>query len=741
MDLLSRCRDRAHTFYADLLVAAEKSLSEALFEQSKTSASNDEQRQFYEAMQQLTRQSASMHQVFQQQLEQAYRRFVTGEDRETSIEDRIDVAKLSLVQRDQLEDDLAVSVMISKANSRNTQALWKLNRRLAVLRRGKPVADETNPFAPETVCRALQSAIHCLEIETRPRIFVYKQLGKLYVLSFEKILDRLNQELIDQGVLPNLKFVISNTPGATDEPAVPEQAEPSPSESELSLQHQHEMYQAIRSLQRAGGVRSHTASGISWGGIATDGEGGKDTFAPMDYAMILSAIQQSRDLLLAARAGKPLSIDQVEKLLIDRLQKQARPESQHKIARNDADMVDLVGMIFRYMLDDPKLGDAVKSLLSHLHTPYLKLALMENDFVDNLQHPARRLLNSMAEVGGLWVEDENDRTVLPKIKTVVETILQGFVDDESLFADLLEDFSRFRESLEKRAAMVEKRNTEAQEGMERLELARQRGREELIERLLARDIGESIQGQLIRPWSEFLSFHLLRHGEQSAIWKSALKVVDGVIWSVTVQPGQDKVAFRRHQQELLDQVRQGLQTMGYNAQDAESLLQALREAQELAYHQLVMESEAEPEPPAAPAQSGSVAPAGAAPAAAPARPAPRPSPVRKKVASKPPAEEDSLNDEERKMLNTLKDIAFGTWFAFQGRRSKNDVRMLKLAWYSKVSSHYMFVDQAGVKQAVETRSGLAKGIVAGRIRFAELEKRSFMERALETILSRLKLAD
>ena len=69
----------------------------------------------------------------------------------------------------------------------------------------------------------------------------------------------------------------------------------------------------------------------------------------------------------------------------------------------------------------------------------------------------------MAEVGSRWVKDEKDRTVLPKIKTAVETILKGFVDDITIFNRLLEDFLRFKDNLENRSRMVEKRNTEAQQ--------------------------------------------------------------------------------------------------------------------------------------------------------------------------------------------------------------------------------------------------------------------------------------
>src|SRR5690606_4912333 len=98
-----------------------------------------------------------------------------------------------------------------------------------------------------------------------------------------------------------------------------------------------------------------------------------------------------------------------------------------------ADTVDLVGAIFRYMLDEPKLADVVKSLLSHLHTPYLKLALIDPSLLEDQNHVARQLLDRMADYGARWVTDERERVVLPKLREMVETLLRGFVDDVTIF--------------------------------------------------------------------------------------------------------------------------------------------------------------------------------------------------------------------------------------------------------------------------------------------------------------------
>ena len=64
---------------------------------------------------------------------------------------------------------------------------------------------------------------------------------------------------------------------------------------------------------------------------------------------------------------------------------------------------------------------------------------------------------------------------------------------------------------------------------------------------------------------------------------------------------------------------------------------------------------------------------------------------------------------------------------------------LKLAGVSRLSNHYMFVDQTGVKQAVKQQLDLVNGIIAGSVRVVEPGEWSFLERALETVLQKLTL--
>ena len=258
---------------------------------------------------------------------------------------------------------------------------------------------------------------------------------------------------------------------------------------------------------------------------------------------------------------------------------------------------------------------------------------------------------------------------------------------------------------------------------------------------------------LKKPWTDFLSFNLLRHGEESASWQSALKVVDAVVWSVQQKQAVDnKEDFHRRQQEFESTIREGLLAMGYDPEASKGLLNGLREAQELAYHEVVLhdttpiKTAGNTEQPGKPEAGLEKQGARSKIEASVSKKAPQSAIERQQQSAQHKAksklkklgvkDQEPISPEEQKKLETLKDIAFGTWFDFKTEAGRVD--RMKLAWYSRVTSNYMFVNNAGVKQAVMTKIELAKGLTSGQISLVELEKRTFMERALVAVLNKLK---
>ena len=80
----------------------------------------------------------------------------------------------------------------------------------------------------------------------------------------------------------------------------------------------------------------------------------------------------------------------------------------------DANVIELVGMMFEYMLQEEDLPNLVKALLSRLHTPMLKVAVIDKTFFTHAGHSARKLLNDMTRAGKRWVDESAiDRGIFP----------------------------------------------------------------------------------------------------------------------------------------------------------------------------------------------------------------------------------------------------------------------------------------------------------------------------------------
>src|SRR5690606_27799687 len=66
------------------------------------------------------------------------------------------------------------------------------------------------------------------------------------------------------------------------------------------------------------------------------------------------------------------------------------------IGRVDDEVINLVNMLFEFILQDRNLAAPMKNLISRLQIPIVKVALLDKTFFTKGGHAARRLLNDMA---------------------------------------------------------------------------------------------------------------------------------------------------------------------------------------------------------------------------------------------------------------------------------------------------------------------------------------------------------
>jgi hypothetical protein len=126
----------------------------------------------------------------------------------------------------------------------------------------------------------------------------------------------------------------------------------------------------------------------------------------------------------------------------------------------------MVAMLFECMLDDRNLPDSLKALIGRLQIPLVKVAVLDKSFFSRSSHPARRLLNEIANAAMGWgtCDDHERDSLYVRIDQVVQRLLNDFVDDPAIFSELLADFLAFTQGERRRSEWLVQRIRDAEEG-------------------------------------------------------------------------------------------------------------------------------------------------------------------------------------------------------------------------------------------------------------------------------------
>jgi hypothetical protein len=104
------------------------------------------------------------------------------------------------------------------------------------------------------------------------------------------------------------------------------------------------------------------------------------------------------------------------------------------------DAFDLVGMLYDNLSRDVKPGSTVANLLTKLQVPMVRVALQDQTFFTRQDHPARQMLNVIAETGTNWLnEDESDAALVGQLNSIVDRAVSEYRGDPGVFHTVLNE--------------------------------------------------------------------------------------------------------------------------------------------------------------------------------------------------------------------------------------------------------------------------------------------------------------
>jgi hypothetical protein len=651
---------------------------------------------------------------------------------------------LSLVQEDELEEAVALEAMVAKVMSRDGTALGHLTSRINVLV-SKKLDNKSNPIGPTCLCGFFLDACSSLGVEIKVKLIILKLFDKYVLSDLDQLYGDANQALIAAGVLPELKSAPARrNPSGASSAAGDARQEGSPQAvGEFADEGVQEIFGALQELlsQARGTLIPRRNRPADAKPITSN-----------DLMRLLSHMQQ--------RTPTQVSDDfdlreQLEDLLT---RASAKSGKERMVGEVDEDVINLVSMLFEFILDDRTLPDSLKALIARLQIPLLKVAVIDKTFFSRGSHPARRLLNEIASAALGWGDhDDNQRDSLyQKIEQVVQRLLNDFVDDPLIFSELLADFLAFTGDERRRSGLLEQRTRDAEEGSAKAAMARREVEQALNQRLLGKTLPEVVVRLLQEAWSKVLMLACLKHGVESVEWQAALATMDDLVWSVELHE-EPEVRMR-----LLDMVpgmlralREGMASAAFDPFSTGEFFSQLEALHVQAFQRFKRSLPEENPAQDAASDQADVAVINEQQLAAlaevgidlpllessPAEVAEEPAmmEVVEEIILLAPGElraavaEDSLPDDDEAFLQ-VDNLRVGSWVEFQ--EDEEHKLRCKLAAVIKPTGKYIFVNRTGMKVLEKTRMGLAVEFSRNAIRL--LNDSLLFDRALESVIGNLR---
>lgn len=706
---VTRIRDTVVAGLGDLMQGAFDAVDDSLFELANNARSNNEQNRYFEAMREIRIKRKGVERHFQSAVAHFFSKPPhTGHSQEETLSKQASSENLSLVGDEDLEEQVALNAMITKAKAHFQGPLLQLQTRFGQVYSEATEESPVNPMAPEHLCSAFTEAIEALEIQIRERLILLKQFDRYVVSNLGMLLDEANRILIQAGVIPNFRYhgkagkQHTAESGKDGPPPAPEASDQASAEA-ASNSAVFEQIRQMLALQRANAGIPPRASDP---GIRLVGDS--------ELADLLNALPlpDTRPINGNLSDGEPITIDL--RYVIQQILSQADAGDGRKPALDefDEDLINLVSMLFEFILDDYNLSAPVQVLISRLQIPILKVVIRDKTFFSQANHPARRLLNSMARAGIGWSSsDEKAKDKLyNQIHNIVQRILNEFTGDVTLFETLNQEFDQFLEKENRKSSLVEQRTRESERGRIKSQRAQETVDNLLKQKVSRYKLPETIHDILINGWSRVMFLAYLRDDVEHR-WNESVRVVDDLIWCLHPhQEDDERDQWVRVVPSLLKTLRAGLEEVSYNSSKLDVMIGHLKHELAEAFRTNAA-IEARQDSPTEPEQDLAT--------------------LHQTAVERQQELEDAAISEYVAQIDT---IEIGNWVEF--RLVNGASFRCKLSAIIEEADCFVFVNRMGLKVIEKNRIELAHEMRRGRLTL--LEQGALIDRALDAVVGSLR---
>ncbi|MEP7154827.1 MAG: DUF1631 domain-containing protein [Betaproteobacteria bacterium] len=572
--VINDCRDMALKRIVELLATTFDKIEDELFEMAEKTVDRDAQNMYLDARAQSREKRSAIETSFKKQFLSFFEKKVTGED-DPGRSKAIDYGsmELSLVEDYDLEQKLAVTDIAKRMSDKCDDELRTLSQRMGFLLSEPELKDEANPIAPDTIIKALKIACDQMTSGYQTKLTVMRMVEQHMAKDMLSLYHDINSHLVARKILPQIRPTYRKAPGSVARKgadAAPAAATHGPAAADTGAttgafaNPATDIFAALQQLLAGGnmfdtahsaGSASPPAYGVNTGSFAPAPPSSANTGAATADALrriaegensvssagLVSALTQMQQQLLSATGGFSASAAIKEFIpgetpvaalnMLREIKTQSMVETSSPI---DVMTIDIVAMLFDYVFDDKAIPDAIKGLIARLQIPALKVALLDRSFFSRKTHPARKLLDALADASVCFAGTATREDPLYRmIEITVDRVHNEFETDIQIFTDVLVDFESFLAKRETANAEFVEQSARVVHEREKREMARLIASDETDRRIAIADLPPPVTAILKGPWARVLERIYLREGGRHAGFVQALETADDLIWSVT----------------------------------------------------------------------------------------------------------------------------------------------------------------------------------------------------------------
>ncbi len=546
-------------------------LDDDLFKMSEKAETNALGTMFFEAMRYIRKERGGLQAQYIEAISSKYEEY-WNESRQVQMgrngspvaeEER---GEFLLMEDAVLEESLAVYGMIEKGNGLFQQELFPLNQRFCALL-GEERDYGSLPISPDVLCKEFEAVLKPLAMELKVKLFIYKIFDRQLLCNFGSVYHELNAQLAANGVLPSITRNVKRQ-GSVD--AAGQLAQLGSVEDATETAAYLEAFRSMQSL--LDGWRNQLGtSPISSSAMA-------DAII-VDSREVLGALNSLQLPSDGALPGdQPTTAEGLKQYVSLQLGKGKGDKRARTLGRPEEDIIDMVGMIFDFILDDKNLSVPIRGLIARLQIPVIKVAILDKSFFAKKGHPARALLNGLAQAGiGLGpAEADADNPIIRKVEEIVSRVLQEFDQQVGLFEELLEDLTSFMDKDTQRSKIAEDRTRQVTQSKEKVWLAKKAVASEITLRLQSRETSAAFRSFLYNDWKDVLVLAYLRQDKMDGEWEHSLEIMDKLMWSVTPPTNpRERQEVIRAIPALLKSIKEGLESISLDPHQIAALLKDL----------------------------------------------------------------------------------------------------------------------------------------------------------------------